>query len=251
MDSVTVSLDFHGRQIQFTHPSGEDIQRHLKDVLAGQTYPMPRLPKNYRWGDIVDVGANVGASAVWFQSLAPASRLVCFEPAAESFRYLTANIATFANAEPCNWGLFSSATTAVLHHGRNHSLQHSVAPNIETGPETETIQLKRASAEWDRLALKRVSVLKVDTEGCEVPILQDLGQRLQVVDMVYVEWHSDEDRRAIDALLADRFLLNFATARMIHRGTALYVAREVAEAIPWAAALRVVRPPYLSDSGGA
>lgn len=247
MASVAVPLDFHGRQIEFTYPGGDEISRHLKDVLAGRTYPMPRLPKDYRWSALVDIGANVGASAVWFQSLAPAARLICFEPAAENLRYLAANVAALPKGEVYGWGLFGSERQAVLHHGRNHCLQHSVIPNIETGPKNETILLKRASTEWDRLELTNVSILKIDTEGCEVPILEDLGRRLQTVDMIYVEWHSDEDRRAIDALLADRFLLNFADAKKIHRGVALYVAREVAEAIPWASALRLACPPYLSE----
>jgi hypothetical protein len=30
----------------------------------------------------------------------------------------------------------------------------------------------------------------LDTEGCEVDILEDLGDRIARVDILYLEWHS-------------------------------------------------------------
>lgn len=45
--------------------------------------------------------------------------------------------------------------------------------------------------------------MKIDTEGCEVEILESLGPRLAMIDYVLVEYHNEADRRRIDQLLCD------------------------------------------------
>src|SRR6185436_14730657 len=106
------------------------------------------------------------------------------------------------------------------------------------GRRGETINIKRASTEFDRLGLKQISILKIDTEGCEVQIIDDLGARLEGADIIYVEWHSEEDRRAIDGLLG-KFILAQSSCATPHRGNATYLAKRIAEAVPNLSAVRI------------
>jgi FkbM family methyltransferase len=242
MQTRTVKLDFQGREIPFVFPDSGNMVDHLREIMSGRTYPIAMLPPGYRIEVIVDAGANVGASAVWFLNAAPDARVVCFEPTAQNHRCLAANLASFPRAEVYHCGLFSRERTAELFLGRNQCMQNSLVASVEVGGDSETIALKRASTEFDRLGLQRISILKIDTEGCEVPILEDLGERLAMVDQIYVEYHSEEDRRAIDALLADRFSLAFCCAQLVHRGVALYVANDLVDRVPGIAAMRLPRP---------
>jgi hypothetical protein len=120
-------------------------------------------------------------------------------------------------------------------------MQCSVFSSVETGSETERVTLRRARPALVEIGLGGAggAVLKLDTEGCEVPILRDLGELLNAIDLIYVEYHSEADRRAIDALLAERFMLATATARYPHRGLNLYVAETLAAAFPALHSLRM------------
>lgn len=184
-------LDFRGRKLPFRFTDSGNMKQHLQSILSGKDYPSPPLPSDHKISTIVDIGANVGAAALWFLTAAPDARIVCFEPSRVNFECLRHNLETFREAEAYHCGLFSAERTATLHLGANQCMQHSIVASRETGDATETIQLKRASSELDRLGLKEISVLKIDTEGCEVPILEDLGaERLSHIDLIYLEWHS-------------------------------------------------------------
>lgn len=75
-------------------------------------------------------------------------------------------------------------------------------------------------------------------EGCEVQIIGDLGARLEGADIIYIEWHSEEDRRAIDDLLG-KFILAQSLCAMPHRGSDTYLAKRIAEAVPNLSAVEI------------
>ena len=49
--------------------------------------------------------------------------------------------------------------------------------------------------------IKKIDILKIDTEGCEVPILKTLIDFYQSLSVVYVEYHSGNDKIDILRLL--------------------------------------------------
>ena len=49
--------------------------------------------------------------------------------------------------------------------------------------------------------LKIVDILKIDTEGCEVPILFSIKKYLTEIKILYIEYHSSIDRDEIRRLL--------------------------------------------------
>jgi hypothetical protein len=65
----------------------------------------------------------------------------------------------------------------------------------------------------DELDLRGTKILKIDTEGSEIPILQSIGERVQDIDFILIEYHSEADRRAIDALLRGHTLFGARVAR--------------------------------------
>ena len=91
--------------------------------------------------------------------------------------------------------------------------------------------------------------LKLDTEGAELAILQRAEDYLDRTDVVYLEYHSDDDRAAIDALLRRRgFLLYSANASTPHRGDMAYVKKRLVDSLtPYADYARSIGH---SDWGG-
>ncbi|MET0380942.1 MAG: hypothetical protein ABWZ94_03470 [Methyloceanibacter sp.] len=72
--------------------------------------------------------------------------------------------------------------------------------------------------------LPKAHIVKIDTEGSEVDILERLGSFDH--DVILLEYHSEANRRKIDALLGDFFLVG-GEVRHLHRGTLKYMHRRL------------------------
>jgi len=237
----TLSIASEFGPLRFTFRDSGNMDEHVRATISGATYPWPGMPTGYVYDTIVDVGANIGASALWFMSCKP-KRLVCFEPSQESLTLLRRNLSALPGVEIHPWGLFDRDREVRLYHGRRQSMQHSVVPSIETRDEFETIALRRAATVFAELKLGAISLLKIDTEGCEVPILCDIVEMLPRIDAIYVEYHSERDRKEIDAILSPLFILSRADSKHPHRGVILYVAQRVVDAVPIYGAMELKRP---------
>ena len=75
-------------------------------------------------------------------------------------------------------------------------------------------------------SISRVDILKVDTEGCEVPILEAMSDLLPAVKVIYLEYHNDDDRKEFDRILGETHLLAHGLM-MAHLGEVAYVSKDV------------------------
>ncbi|MGE3313779.1 MAG: FkbM family methyltransferase [Planctomycetaceae bacterium] len=215
------------------YPSGKLMEEIVSKTLSGGEYPVPDFLSG-REVVIVDVGANVGAAAVFFRCVYPHARIYCYEPAPEAYSFAVENLRPFDGVQVFPFGWYDKNCRVPLYTGKVASVTSSIVPSFETGDSTVEIELRQASTELDRLMLEHVSILKLDTEGCEVPILLDLEPMLDRVESLLIEYHSERDRREIDRILADRFALYYSQSRSLHRGVVGYVAnRLVAEKPNW------------------
>lgn len=225
---LVLSLD--GEPHDLTFPATGNLEQIVLSILAGREYPTLRLD-GWTPRTIVDVGANVGATAIFFGLAYPRAHIRCFEPSPSTFAHLEANTAWMPQVERHPFGLFDVEAEVPLYGGTSQCAQASVSLSVETRADrSETIHLRPASASLG--PVEGPAILKIDTEGCEVPVLRDLGEQLDAFDVVYVEWHSDRDRRRIDALLGASFALWKSSASAVHRGTAAYLHTRLLAAHP-------------------
>lgn len=225
------------------YPAGKLMEEVVSRTLSGAEYPVPNFLSG-REVVIVDVGANVGAAAVFFSCVFRGAKIYCYEPASEPFEFLADNLQSIAGAQALPFGWYDRDCRVPLYTGRVASVTGSIIPSHETGTAASKIELRRASSELARLGLDHISILKLDTEGCEVPILKDLEATLPRVETLLIEYHSEEDRREIDRLLGDSFLLFYSQSRSLHRGVVGYVARRLIDARPELNAFAIPRPSH-------
>jgi FkbM family methyltransferase len=195
------------------------------DIFAGVTYPHVPFVSDVK--TVVDVGANVGAASVYFAIAYPEACVYAFEPDSSPFSLLQRNVETLPEITVFPFGLYSSEKTLTLFHGKSDSVESSVCPSVRTGDESESIRLADAFRFLSERGVTQIDVLKIDTEGCEVPILRSLKPYLSQVKVLYLEYHSERDRRMIDELLAETHVLWRGHINFAYRGEFCYLKRDL------------------------
>ena len=227
-DRLTEVRGPDGLPFRFVDEAG--MAPFIEAVLSGRDYPL-LFAKTYRATQIVDVGAHMGAATRYFANSFPEAKVLSFEPNPKSFSLLEFNTAKLSNVELVQAGLGDRSGTAQLHMGMHSSMQASMLANQENTEDSVTIQVLDARMELANRGIEEISILKIDTEGLELPILKALEEVLPRTDFLYLEYHSEEDRLAIDAMLQDTFVLFFSSALEIDRGNVGYVRSAVLDGL--------------------
>jgi FkbM family methyltransferase len=221
---VRLTYEWDGDQRSFECADNVDSALTSNLILRGATYP--HLPFVTDVRVILDVGANCGATATWFSHLYPEATIYAFEPAAEPYKLLRANTDQFDNVRAVNAGLYDADDERDLYHGADDSITGSILRRWDTAEDSEPIELRSAIGWYREAGLDRLDVLKVDTEGCEVPIFESLIELVPQVKVVYLEYHSEDDRHRLDELLGPTHTIFFG--RIIGgEGELAYVAKSL------------------------
>lgn len=235
-----IQVDSKSGSYPFRFPDVANTRLHVRSILEGRDYPVLALG-GYQVETVVDIGANVGAFTVYMAAQFTDARYFCFEPSPGAVSFLKENVKQFPNAQVFPIGLFSDDTSMPLYEGASQSLQNSLFNSAETSGTSQTVELRHAGRMLTELKLDKISILKVDTEGAEIPVLSTLTDRLERIDQIYLEYHSESDRREIESLLAPTHVLAAATAKYVHRGTNHYVRSGLLQEYPALDVLRVDR----------
>jgi FkbM family methyltransferase len=204
----------------FDTPLGRHV---LNEVLSGASYPLQ--PQAGSVHTILDIGANVGAATLYFALHYPEARLLAFEPAPASYDLLVCNTRGLKNVEAFNFGLAESSRSAALYLGNQDSVTNSVCASCLNTTSTAKVRLRAANTALRQLGVRDADIVKLDTEGCEVPILRSLTPMLPRIGVIYIEYHGEADRLEIDRLLTGTHLLVQGRALGPHRGEFCYVAK--------------------------
>lgn len=171
-----------------------------RDILEGKTYP--HLPFVDDVQVIFDVGANCGATSVFFAHKYPAATVHSFEPARSPFARLERNVEGLA-VRTHAIGLSDADGEAPFYPGDgSSSILGSVFPrDINIAEASETVRLRDAAGWATEHGIDRIDILKVDVEGSEVHVLRSLAPLLPTVKVVYVEYGSRQLRRDVFSIL--------------------------------------------------
>lgn len=180
-NSNILSIQYNGRTIQFVDAleNGE-----IYEIFVQESYQELRIPNSI----IVDVGANIGDSAIYF-ALGGARRVIAIEPQLKSYESMISNV-KLNKLE----GVIIPIRAGV---GAKHeilSMDASVAdPSGGTGliPKLRGDQLQIIDIHYivDHF-LSDVNLLKIDCEGCEYDFIDGASaEDLRKFKRIIVEYH--------------------------------------------------------------
>ncbi len=237
---VTLAAQSKDRRFDLTIPNIEGMRYVAKEIFKDHCYqPVPRIaaPRS-----VLDIGANVGLAAAYFRLAYPDAVIHCVEPDPGALSFLAQNGPVIGNCIVHEVGLYEGDCQMPFYSSDN-SVISSVARNPFAHATSIPIQLRDAGAFVSSLGVEGFDLIKIDTEGAEVPIIRSLGQFMRTAAIVHAEFHSRDDRRAIDDLMNPSHCLFRGVIESAHRGHLTYVANPLVTYEKSEAPLTIPRDP--------
>lgn len=172
----TVEID--GLRVRVT--DGPNFYMQYKDEFVRRIY---HFESTRRRPVIVDGGANIGMSSLYFKHVYPQARIVAFEPDPAIFELLQENVA----ANGCDGVQLVNAGLGPEAGCFEFDPDSSAGGQITASRSDGGVRVERLSDYLD----EQVDFLKLNIEGLELPVLAeaaDAGKLGQVQEMV-VEYH--------------------------------------------------------------
>jgi FkbM family methyltransferase len=159
----------------------------FKEIFLEKTYA---FDCNHESPLIVDCGANIGLSCLYFKQIFPKAKIYAFEADPKIFNRLQSNLhsngfhegivlhqaAVWVNEVGISFSAEGADGGSVIHSGGGH---------VITVP---SIRLR------DLLVKEHVDLLKLDIEGAEEMVLEDCDGAFSSVDKVFFEYHSHSNK---------------------------------------------------------
>lgn len=188
------SSELRGKRIEFCDAASFAAMR--EEIFKGGIY---RFRAESQTPFIIDGGANIGLSALYFKELYPDCRILAFEPDPDICAVLRTNLEMWQarDVEVINKALWSSQTTLEF-QAEGADAGRVVSGEDSTGEDSTNEFAGASRVETVRLRdyLDRpVDFLKLDIEGAETEVVLDCAQSLGNVANLFVEYHSFAGRK--------------------------------------------------------
>ena len=186
----------------FYYPLNEKRRTEgFKQMLLGYTYP---IVKGFNPKLILDVGANLGATSMFFAIKYPKARIFSFEPTEMNFRWLQKNTEIFQNVTRIKKGAYFKDTTAKIYLDSESGGRNSIYKDWTNSDKYELVELINLGKFLESQNLvKKIDILKIDTEGCEIDILTSIEHHLKNIQVIYLEYHTTSDEQKILEILSE------------------------------------------------
>jgi FkbM family methyltransferase len=150
------------------------IEPHTND---NYTFKEVFLDKNYELGDIfkkryeliiVDAGANIGMSTVFFKNRYPNSSVFCIEPESKNYSLLLKNIRNYPGIKPYHSAIWNNSGNVTIINPEAGKRSFIVAE--EENSEIKALTIPELMKEND---LSTIDILKIDIEGAEKELFSE------------------------------------------------------------------------------
>ncbi len=174
-DAAAVVQCFNEAQYDFPRGAhGEYLDRVYQEIVSSGRAPL-----------IVDCGANIGASVLWFLARYPQAHVVAIEPAPDNFALLRSNCEKF-NVDLRQAAIAAEEGSAYL-ASRINDMGFYITSEV-TGQQIKLISI--SSILKDKPDTEYVPfLLKVDIEGAESILFSDGISSLQSFPLIIIEPH--------------------------------------------------------------
>jgi len=141
---------------------------------------------------IIDAGAHIGLSTLYFKQLYPQAKIIALEPITENFALLEKNIweNNLSNAQSYQLALAPHTGELTLHADLENNWQSTtgvIPGNWTSSQNTRTISVP--CAPLANFLNQKIDLLKIDIEGLEQAVLLSAVAQIKNVSQIICEFH--------------------------------------------------------------
>lgn len=173
-----------GRKVFIRHGTSDIMC--LQNVFLDREYdtPFPVDPKV-----IIDGGANIGLTTLYFRQKFPEAKVIAIEPESSNFRMLRKNCAGLTNVYLLNAALWPTERSLVIRDSTAEKWAFSVIEDSDPS-NAESVKAVTIPDLMRKFNLKFVDVLKLDIEGAERELFNEGTESwLGAVGQIIIELH--------------------------------------------------------------
>jgi FkbM family methyltransferase len=173
------TIKFLKEKISFS--DGKEFLYGVEEIFINEIYKID-LPDNAL---ILDCGANIGLSVIYFKMLNPSARIIAFEPDSKNFELLSNNVKSF------NLNSVELRKEAVWIENTQLSFQNDgnmgskIISQLDDNAHYNNINAVRLKD----FITEPVAMLKIDIEGAEYQVVKDIQDALGLVRNIFLEYH--------------------------------------------------------------
>ena len=228
-DIGTRGIRLSGRDWQLAGPAGDSFFAHAGDHLPGMealaAVAAAALPPD---GVVLDVGANIGLSALALAPLVPRGRILAVEPSPRTVAALRRTLAL--NGLEARVAVEGVAVGAAPGEAAFHAAAHSAGAHLmdpgtlggDALPQVR-VPVETVDALVARHGLARLDFIKIDVEGFETEVLDgaraSLARHRPLVFAEFNAWTLQCNRSANPRAVLEDWLARFPVAHAL-RGAA-------------------------------
>lgn len=135
---------------------------------------------------IVDAGANVGYSSLWFSRKYPKAKIIAVEPEKSNYDILEKNTKSEKNIFPIKAGLWNKKTSLKIINEDGDKWGFQTKEDVSGKNNINTITIDEILKQNN---LDKIDLLKIDIEGAEKELFSKNTEWLKKVDVLIIELH--------------------------------------------------------------
>jgi FkbM family methyltransferase len=156
------------------------IERHYEFSLSTS----PRV--------IIDAGANIGLSAVFFANKYPDATIIAIEPAESNFQALVKNTLPYSQVKRVHAALWKeNGRISLMDPGEGDHGFQTMKDDNTSARNLGLVTARTLDSLLSEMNLEHVDILKIDIEGSEKEVFEDCSRWIRKVEAIMVELHDD------------------------------------------------------------
>ncbi len=174
-----------GSLVYFTNKN--ELFHAIDEIFIDEIYKC-ELPENAL---IIDCGANMGFSVLYFKQNHPKAQIIAFEPDEKNIFFMESNILSFnlKNIEIIKKAVWIEDGFISFINEGSMSSKIEVSFNGSNGNSKDKNLVKVPCVRLKNYLDRKVHFLKIDIEGAEYEVLKDCQDRLGNVGNLFIEYH--------------------------------------------------------------
>jgi FkbM family methyltransferase len=157
----------------------------FEEVIMNKAYNLTFI--NRTPNVIIDCGANIGLTSIFFSNLYPESKIICVEPETSNFNLLQKNIEQYPNIKAIKAGVWNKKTFLKIDNPEEGNWGFIVS---ETTNNEDGIRAVSIDEIMELENISQIDILKMDIEGSEYEVFDINYQKwIDKFDNLIIEYH--------------------------------------------------------------